>query len=78
MKTMNIFTHYKQLEDHFTNGFVSILSLSQIYAPEFVASFLRDVPGLAPAEHVDTFRVLPRDDGTADGELYNEPQKLDQ
>lgn len=69
MNTVNIFTQYDQLENHFTNGFVSILSLSRFECPGFVGSFLRDELGLPTDEEIDTFRVQPGQDGTADGEL---------
>ncbi len=69
MNTLNIFSNYKQEENHFTNSLVSLLSLSQHDSPEFVASFLREVIRQEAIGGIETFRVLKEFDGTADAEL---------
>ena len=63
----NIFRRYDNLENHFTNGLISILSLSHFVCPQFLASFLMKL-GIDPVREVRKFRVL-RLDGTADAEL---------
>lgn len=72
MGTVNIFTHYDQKENDFTNGLIAILSLSRFDNPQLVTSFLRDELELVPKGEVDTFRVLRGIQGTADGELRGE------
>ena len=68
MSTVNIFTRYEQKENDFTNGFVSILSLSRIECPRFLSSFLRDELRLALNDEIE-FRVLGEFPGTVDAEL---------
>ncbi|OPL13431.1 MAG: hypothetical protein AVO39_10620 [delta proteobacterium MLS_D] len=72
MDSVNIFTSYKQEENHFTNGLVSILRLSKLADPELVPSFLRTHVGIVPHRPLNTFRVLQGIKGTADGELCGE------
>lgn len=72
MDQVNIFAQYKQLENHFTNGLISILALSRIECPALIDSFLKDVLALSPASGVNEFYVLPGKDGTIDGELKGE------
>lgn len=69
MNSVNVFKRYEQTENQFTNGLISILSLSTMDNSTFLASFLRDVLGLCPTNVIDTFRVLKGIAGTADGEL---------
>lgn len=70
MSTANLFNHYKQSENHFTNGLISILSLCRVEHPALVESFLGELLGLrSPEWKVNTFQVLPGADGTIDGEL---------
>jgi hypothetical protein len=77
MSSLNIFTHYDQEENQFTNGLISILSLSTIEGPQFVASFLLDELGLRRSKDGDTtFRVLKGIKGTADGELCGEECRI--
>jgi hypothetical protein len=67
----NIFSHYKQAENHFTNGLASILRLSKFGGLEtdLSRSFFLECLSL-PNEHcVDSFRVLGIDDTTADAEF---------
>lgn len=73
MSMVNIFTRYKQEENHLTNGLISILSMSRLDNPNFLTSFLRDVLGLSPNGEIDTFRVLGGlQGGTWDGEVCGE------
>lgn len=70
MSSVNIFTMYKQEENHFTNGLISILRMSTFDNPRFLTLFLRDELGLDLSGRVNTFDVLPGTQGTtADGEL---------
>lgn len=69
MNALNIFTQYTQEENHFTNGLVSILSLSRFDNPQFRTLFFRDVLGLSGNEEFDSFRVLRGIEGTVDAEL---------
>jgi len=55
MSAVNIFTSYRQEENHFTNGLVSILSLSRLHTPEFLSSFLQTDVGIAPVEKWTAF-----------------------
>jgi hypothetical protein len=41
--SVNLFTDYKQQEDRFTNGLVSILKLSELQDRTFIPSFFRDL-----------------------------------
>jgi hypothetical protein len=66
---LNIFSHYKQEENQFTNGLVSLLSLSRYEGNAFLNGFLHDVVELKKAEATTNFRVLRHIDGTADAEL---------
>jgi hypothetical protein len=61
MSAVNIFTSYRQEENQFTNGLVSILSLSRLHTPEFLSSFLQTDVGIAPGREVDSFRSLDPD-----------------
>lgn len=72
MNTLNIFSNYKQEENHFTNSLISLLSMSRHDSPEFVASFLREVIRLEYPGDIDTFRVLKEYQGTADAELSSQ------
>jgi len=72
MSTVNIFRRYEQEENRFTNGLFSILQMSTLDNPRFLASFLRDELGLALDGKVRTFHVLKGIHGTADGELCGE------
>ena len=69
MSNANIFSSYKQEENHFTNSLISVLSLSRTEGPELVPTFLQEVVGLNDAGDIDTFKVLKEIRGTADGEL---------
>ena len=41
--SVNLFTDYKQQEDRFTNGLVSILKLAELQDRTFISSFFRDL-----------------------------------
>lgn len=64
----NIFRHYVQVENQFTNGFISILGLSWLAHSQLPGSFL-DMLGIKSASGARTIRVLRGIDGTADAEL---------
>ncbi len=68
MKTVNIFKRYKQEENAFTNGLISILSLSTLDNEPLVDNFFRDVlnfPVFGDTKE-RKFYVLSNTDGTAD------------
>jgi hypothetical protein len=69
--TVNIFTHYKQEENQFTNALIALLEVSRFdsHHPQLLASFLEHLLCLQPREEVHCFRVLRDIDGTADAEL---------
>jgi hypothetical protein len=69
MSTANIFTRYEQKENAFTNGLVSVLSLSRFAVPELVRAFLRDELGLILSAEVHSFSVLRGIQGTVDAQL---------
>jgi hypothetical protein len=71
MSGVNIFSGYKQEEDRFTNGLISVLNLARFADPDFVPCFLRTMLGL-PGGDITMFRVLQDIDGTADAELRGE------
>ncbi|MEA3312169.1 MAG: hypothetical protein U9Q76_08130 [candidate division WOR-3 bacterium] len=74
MNKANIFTYYKQKENQFTNGLISLLELSRLDNPQFVTEFLRDTLRLVPTGEVNKFHVLQEKEtgGTADAELAGE------
>ena len=74
MSPVNLFTHYKKKEDHFTNGLVSILRLSKFQDVRFVHNFFKDknILSLDVQRDMGTFKVLKDIDGTADAELSND------
>ncbi len=72
----NMFRHYVQGENHFTNALVSILAISRQDNPLFLASFMSDLLGLQPQQKISTFRVqrdysesLRRTDTIVDAEI---------
>jgi len=64
----NIFRHYNNLENHFTNQLISLLSLSRFVPPQLLTPLLKTL-GIDPNQKVLKFRVLRGIDGTADAEL---------
>lgn len=68
MSGVSIFSGYKQEEDRFTNGLISVLNLARFADPDFVPHFLRTTLRLHGAD-ITGFRVLQGIDGTADAEL---------
>jgi len=71
MNKVNIFTYYKQKENQFTNGLISLLKLSRLDNPQFVTEFLSITPDLVLTGEVNKFHVLQEKEtgGTADAEL---------
>jgi hypothetical protein len=67
--TLNIFTYYRQEENRFTNGLVSLLELSAYCGTPLVKPFLGTLLDLELPADIKGFRVLRRIDGTADAEL---------
>lgn len=65
----SFFTHYKQKEDHLTNGLLSLMRLCALQESALVKSFAREVLGLKSAATLSDFRVLRHIDGTADAEI---------
>ncbi len=74
MNPVNLFTHYKKKENHFTNGLVSILQLSKFQDKRFVHDFFKNKKTLSldVQRDIDTFKVLKGINGTADAELSND------
>jgi hypothetical protein len=67
---VNIFTPYDKDEDRFTNGLISLLSLS---TPEFVKAFFWDLLDHEIVGNVGTFKVQVSDEhGRPDAELSGE------
>ena len=68
---VNIFRSYKQEENRFTNGLISILDLSKIEDNSFVNKFFQDTLSIQITPNID-FKVL-RDieEGTPDVEISN-------
>lgn len=71
MSHVNLFTHYKKKEDHFTNGLVSILQLSKIDDKDFVRNFFKkNIPFSNDQHDIDTFKTQVEIPGTrADAEF---------
>jgi len=70
-KTVNIFSSYSQKENHFTNGLISILSLSKIEDANFVNDFLNHLLNLDSPDDYECFQVLEgyETKSTADAKL---------
>jgi len=70
-KGVNIFSHYKQQEDQFTNGLMSILDLSQRHRGDrsLLHRFLKDVFDISLPQDRCRVRVLRNIEGTADAEI---------
>ena len=62
----NPFRHYKQEENRFTNGLISLLSMSP---PKFASAFFRDLLHIEPIGALETFCVLRDIPGHADAQL---------
>lgn len=71
MTSVNSFTHYTQLENHFTNALIGLLSLSRAEDAAFVNRFFHEVLGIHSASPFQEFRVLEGIKGTADGEVVS-------
>src|SRR5258708_16639241 len=70
MGRVNIFTMYKQAEDDYTNGFVSLVSLAPLGDhPGLLNQLLNDELGLRGSFNPVDFLVLEGIDGYADGEV---------
>ncbi len=67
----NIFTHFKQEENQFTNGLISILELSKVEDDSFVFDFFQNTLELTISRSDLNFKVLREIEGTADGEISN-------
>jgi hypothetical protein len=57
-KQVNIFTDYKQKENHFTNGLVSILKLAELEDLNFNAQFFKELLNINNFESINSFQVL--------------------
>src|SRR5271170_3236939 len=68
---VNLFTHYEQEENRFTNALIALLELSRHNSkrPHLLKSFLHDLLHLPRTGGIHSFRVLRNIDGTADAEL---------
>ena len=72
MSSVNLFKYYRQKENHFTNGLVSILELSMLEDKCFVCNFLKNTLSLDIQKDSFTFKVLSDISGTADAEISND------
>lgn len=69
MTTANLFTHYKQRENHFTNTLLGILSISRIAESTLLSDIIHKSLGLGMECEIDEFQVLGGYVGTADGQM---------
>jgi hypothetical protein len=69
MSRVNIFTTYKQPENDYTNGFVSLLSLAPLGRPKLLSQLLNEQLGLRGTFNPVDFLVLEGIAGYADGEI---------
>lgn len=70
-KAVNIFSHYKQAEDQFTNGLLGILDLARHQGGKrnLLRRLLEDVASISLSGDNCRLRVLREIDGTADAEI---------
>lgn len=73
-RQVNTFTQYKQLENHFTNGLISILKLSSLEDSNLINHFLKELLGLDFQETWKSFQVLQYDriKSTVDAQIFGE------
>ena len=69
MSSVNIFKRYDQLENDYTNGFVSLLSLASLGCPRLLNQLLNDELSLPGIFDPAKFLVLEGIHGYADGEV---------
>ena len=72
MNSVNIFTMYEQRENDYTNGFVSLLSLTPPVYPRFLNQLLKDHLGLSGTFDPVNFLVLRGVESYIDGEVSAE------
>lgn len=68
----NLFRHYKQRENRFTNGLLSILELSKKSNPELISGFFQSTLPKNVAVEELKFKVLREMKATADGEISSD------
>lgn len=71
MTAVNLFTHYIQLENHFTNALIGLLRVSQLESPTLVPEFFRSELGITSHHPFRDYRVLGEIEGTHDGEIVS-------
>src|SRR3989344_5672617 len=71
MSNINIFRHYSQAENRYTNGLISLLKAGSIVDPFFLAKFFEILAGVKLSKNLN-FKVLREFNGTADAELSSE------
>ena len=73
-KQVNIFKMYGQVENHFTNGLISILSLATLDDSRFINRFLDSLLKINPSDSIRLFQVLEgyKEKSTADAVLKGE------
>lgn len=78
VKRVNLFSDYKQRENHFTNGLVSVLHLGELEDLDFTATFFRELLNIELSIPILTFQVLEGYDksSTADAILTAKNAKL--
>ena len=72
----NLFTHYSQEENRFTNGLLSLLELSYSSDQQLFVDFFSDVLAMRVCNKNSIFKVLQKITGTADGEISNDKMCL--
>lgn len=68
----NLFRHYTQEENRFTNGLLSILQLSLSESNLLLTNFFKEILAIEIFPNNLTFKVLQGIVGTADGEISND------
>jgi len=78
MNQVNIFTDYKQKENHFTNGLVSILKLAELEDLNFNSKFFNELLNIKNFKSINSFKVLEGYDkkSTADAILTAEDTRI--
>ena len=68
----NLFAYYRQEENQFTNGLISLLELSKLEDESFIHIFFLENLSINILGNDLNFKVLKDIDGTPDGEISNE------
>ena len=71
MGNTNIFRHYSQDENRYTNGLISLLKMGSISNYPLLGIFFKDLTGIKLSRNL-SFKVLREYNGTADAEISSE------